>query len=153
MKKLFSLLLAAAVSVSIFTACSGSAQNSDTGSIGAVSAAPIEMRNISSAELVKDMGLGWNLGDTLDVCQADRDGDGRVNEHVEDGEKVDETLWGNPKATKELFSALKEDGIDSVRIPVTWRDHIDESGKIDAEGLDRGQEVVDYAYLQNMYVI
>ena len=36
------------------------------------------------------MTFGWNLGDTLDVCQADRDGDGKVNEHVEAGEKVDE---------------------------------------------------------------
>ncbi|MDE6594968.1 MAG: glycoside hydrolase family 5 protein, partial [Oscillospiraceae bacterium] len=101
----------------------------------------------------KDMGLGWNLGDTLDVCQADRDGDGVVNEHAAEGENVDETLWGNPFATRELFTALKEDGISSVRIPVTWRDHIDEKGNIDKDWLDRVQEVVDYAYSQDMYVI
>lgn len=29
-----------------------------------------------------------------------RDGDGKINEHVEAGEKVDETLWGNPKSHK-----------------------------------------------------
>lgn len=114
---------------------------------------PGVMRDITSQELVEQMNIGWNLGDTLDVCAADRDGDGKVNEHPAEGEKVDETLWGNPMATYELFTALKEDGINAVRIPVTWRDHIDEQGNIDAEWMDRVQQVVDYAYSQDMYVI
>lgn len=154
-KKLLSAFLSAAVSALLLSGCGTSDTTSDNGSPAVDSAAVSanEMRDITSMELVKDMGIGWNLGDTLDVCQADRDGDGRVNEHVGEGEKVDETLWGNPKATAELFSALKEDGIDSVRIPVTWRDHIDEEGNIDAEWLDRVQEVVNYAYERDMYVI
>lgn len=114
---------------------------------------PEEMIEMTSQELVSSMKIGWNLGNTLDVCQADRDGDGRVNEHVAEGEKVDETLWGNPFATQELFDALLEDGVNAVRIPVTWRDHIDGAGNIDAEWLDRVQEVVDYAYDIGMYVI
>lgn len=145
MKKIFAAIVTAAIIISSLAGC-GENVRADTESGG-------EMREISSMELVKDMGLGWNLGDTLDVCQADRDGDGIVNEHVGEGEKVDETLWGNPFATRELFTALKEDGISSVRIPVTWRDHIDEKGNIDKDWLDRVQEVVDYAYSQDMYVI
>lgn len=112
-----------------------------------------KMRNITSQQLVEDMTFGWNLGNTLDVCQADRDGDGKINEHVEAGEKVDETLWGNPKATKELFTSLKKNGVNEVRIPVTWRDHMDSNGNIDREWMDRVQQVVDYAYSQGMYVI
>lgn len=112
-----------------------------------------KMRNITSQQLVEDMTFGWNLGNTLDVCQADRDGDGKINEHVEEGEKVDETLWGNPKATKELFTSLKKNGVNAVRIPVTWRDHMDSNGNIDREWMDRVQQVVDYAYSQGMYVI
>lgn len=112
-----------------------------------------KMRNITSQQLVEDMTFGWNLGNTLDVCQADRDGDGKINEHVEAGEKVDETLWGNPKATKELFTSLKKNGVNAVRIPVTWRDHMDFNGNIDREWMDRVQQVVDYAYSQGMYVI
>lgn len=152
MKKFFAVFLSALVTVSAFSACGNNSKNSADDNISSV-AVSNEMRDITSMELVKDMGIGWNLGDTLDVCQADRDGDGRVNEHVEEGEKVDETLWGNPKTTAELFSALKEDGIDSVRIPVTWRDHIDQEGNIDAEWLDRVQDVVNYAYERDMYVI
>lgn len=112
-----------------------------------------KMRNITSQQLVEDMTFGWNLGNTLDVCQADRDGDGKINEHVEAGEKVDETLWGNPKATKDLFTSLKKNGVNAVRIPVTWRDHMDSDGNIDREWMDRVQQVVDYTYSQGMYVI
>ena len=112
-----------------------------------------KMRNITSQQLVEDMTFGWNLGNTLDVCQADRDGDGKINELVEAGEKVDETLRGNPKATKELFTSLKKNGVNAVRIPVTWRDHMDSDGNIDREWMDRVQQVVDYAYSQGMYVI
>lgn len=147
-KKISAVLLSAALSLAVFTSCGNGSGAQNGGS--AVSG---EMRDITSMELVKDMGIGWNLGNTLDVCQADRDGDGKVNEHVEEGEKVDETLWGNPKATKELFTALKEDGIKSVRIPVTWRDHIDADGNVDREWMDRVHEVVDYAYSQDMYVL
>lgn len=110
---------------------------------------------MDSQALVEDMGIGWNLGDTLDVCAADRDGDGKVNEAPAEGEKVDETLWGNVRTTPELFDHLKKDGVRSVRIPVTWRDHLSDDGKntIDSDWLARVQEVVNYAYDRDMYVI
>lgn len=113
------------------------------------------MEDIDSQTLVSDMGVGWNLGDTLDVCAADRDGDGKVNEAPAEGEKVDETLWGNVYTTPELFDHLKADGVKSVRIPVTWRDHISDDGKntIDPDWMQRVQEIVDYAYDRDMYVI
>lgn len=159
-KRLLALLLSAAV---ICTGCADTASDSGSDHEGGVDAVtveasasadePEEMIEMTSQELVSCMKIGWNLGDTLDVCQADRDGDGRVNEHVEEGEKVDETLWGNPMATQELFDALLQDGVNAVRLPVTWRDHIDEAGNIDEEWLNRVQEVVDYAYGIGMYVI
>ena len=112
-----------------------------------------KMRNITSQQLVEDMTFGWNLGNTLDVCQADRDGDGKINEHVEEGEKDHQTMLGLPKATIALFKSLKQNGVNAVRIPVTWRDHMDSDGNIDREWMDRVQQVVDYAYSQGMYVI
>ncbi len=114
---------------------------------------PEEMREMTSQELVDSIQIGWNLGNTLDVCQADRDGDGKVNEHVAEGEEVDETLWGNPPATQELFQSLWDSGVNAVRIPVTWRDHMDAQGNVKTEWMDRVQEVVDYAYGIGMIVI
>lgn len=155
--KSISLLLAASTAITaLFTGCGessdGNSDNSDNTNspeqktIG-------EMRDMTSMDLVKEMKIGWNLGNTLDVCQADRDGDGRVNEHVEEGEEVDETLWGNVMTTPELFDHLKESGVNAVRIPVTWRDHMDEEGNVTEAWMNRVQEVVDYAIDRDFYVI
>ncbi len=126
---------------------SGTAGESD------IEGAPAAMIEMTSQELVSSIRLGWNLGNTLDVCQADRNGDGILDEHAEDGEEVDETLWGNPYATRELFKALTDDGFNAVRLPVTWRDHIDGEGNINPDWLARVKQVVDYAYDCGMYVI
>lgn len=163
-KQLTALLLAAAL---LLAGCSGevSAKNTDGAQNTAQPAEtnpaiseedkglPEPMSEMTSQELVNSIKIGWNLGDTLDVCQADRDGDGKVNEHVEEGEEVDETLWGNPKATKALFQALWDSGVNAVRIPVTWRDHIDEAGNVSETWMNRVREVVDYAYDLGMVVI
>ena len=114
-----------------------------------------QMRDITAQELVNEMTLGWNLGDTLDVCEADRDGDGVVNETAGEGQEVDETLWGNRKTTEEMFLRLKEYGFNSVRIPVTWRGHTGEAPEyvISEAWMDRVEEVVRYAYDNDMFVI
>lgn len=111
--------------------------------------------DMTAMDIAKDIDIGWNLGDTLDVCEADRDGDGKVNETAPEGKKVDETLWGNERTTPELFSYLRNDGIDAVRIPVTWRDHIGDAPDytIDKEWMSRVHEVVDFAMNEDMYVI
>ena len=74
---------------SIVTGCSFTQKEDKGGTVtqerapGLYPAEPAEMRDIAAQELVDEMKLGWNLGDTLDVCEADRDGDGKVNEHIE----------------------------------------------------------------------
>lgn len=161
MKKILSALIASALLLT--TACSGSPQEISSGEVSTQAvtteaAAPAgeareDISGLSSQEIVSAMTIGWNLGNTLDACQADRDGDGVINEHVAEGEEPDETLWGNPRATKELFQALLDSGVNAVRIPVTWRDHIDDDGNISPSWLDRVQEVVDYAYDLGMYTI
>ena len=71
-KKLLSAFLSAAGSVLLLSGCGASETTSDSGSPAVAPAAVSsnEMRDITSMEIVKDMGIGWNLGDTLDVCQA-----------------------------------------------------------------------------------
>ncbi|MCD7729913.1 MAG: glycoside hydrolase family 5 protein [Oscillospiraceae bacterium] len=158
-KKYACVITAAAMMLSIMTSCGSSENETASGSAEASSAVTTavteenydeKLSSMTSAEIVEDMTFGWNLGDTLDVCNADRDGDGEANETAD---VVDETLWGNPQATAELFKSLKDDGINAVRIPVTWRDHLDKDNNIDSDWMDRVQEVVDYAYSLDMYVI
>ena len=142
-RRCMSLTLAGAMVLSL-SACDVSSSDGTDGDAAA---------EMTSAELVADMGAGWNLGDTLDVCVADRDGDGIVNEEPAEGEAVDETLWGNVETTSALFEHLKADGIQSIRIPVTWRDHLDENNQVDEDWMNRVQEVVNYAYDLGLYVI
>lgn len=142
-KRITAFLSAAAISVCLLVSCDKI--TTDKG----------EMRDITSETLVSEMKLGWNLGDTLDVCAADRDGDGKINEAPAEGEEVDETLWGNPKATKKLFEKIKDDGFNSVRIPITWRDHLGDAPdyKINDNWMNRVEDVVNYAYSLDMYII
>lgn len=153
-KLLTALLLSAAILV---TGCSKSEQPAPDSVPAQETTEPTaefpDLSSLTSQEIVSSMTIGWNLGNTLDSCQADRDGDGVIDEHVADGEEPDETLWGNPPATRELFQALLDSGVNAVRIPVTWRDHIDEQGNISQTWLNRVQEVVDYAYDLGMFVI
>lgn len=96
-------------------------------------------------ELVANLTAGWNLGNTLDSW---------INWGTGPENKLDvETYWGNPKTTKAMIDEVRKAGFNLVRIPVTWKDHIDADGNIDKAWLDRVQEVVNYAYDEGMFVI
>lgn len=98
-------------------------------------------------EFVKNMKAGWNLGNTLDA----HSGSGNAG-------LTSEQSWGNPVTTKEMITEVKNAGFETIRIPVTWHNHLErEEGSdtftISSEWLDRVQEVVDYAYDNEMYII
>ncbi len=100
-----------------------------------------EMRDISAMDLVAEMTAGWNLGNTLEATG----GKGLSSE----------TSWGNPKITKELIDTVCEKGFDSIRIPITWGNHVSDAPDytIDPEWMDRIEEVVNYALDDGMYVL
>ncbi|WP_295085252.1 cellulase family glycosylhydrolase [Ruminococcus sp.] len=108
----------------------------------------IPAKNIPDTEginFVKDMRLGWNLGNTLDAI----DDTGWVG-----SEMGIETCWnGGYKTSKEMIDAVKAAGFRTVRIPVSWHNHVDGSYNITKQWMDRVQEVVDYAIDDDMYVI
>lgn len=103
------------------------------------------MRDITSEKLVKEMHCGWNLGNTLDAFKGEKNESGLLAE----------TCWGNPKTTQEMIDRLIQDGIDIIRIPVTWRGHFAETEgyAIDPIWMNRVKEVVDYAYNRGKFVI
>lgn len=109
-----------------------------------VNAAAEEMRDISSAELVKDMGLGWNLGNTFD-CIGDWITPGATSNY--------ETAWGNPVTEQAMIKQIKKQGFKTVRIPVTWTHNVDSDNKIKAEWITRVKEVVDWCIEEDLYVI
>ena len=102
---------------------------------------------MTAFEITENMKVGWNLGNTMDAKAGDENGD------FDHAGLETETSWGCPKANETLFKALKAKGFNTVRIPTTWFQHLDENDNIDPAWLARVHEVVDYAYKNDMYVI
>lgn len=94
-------------------------------------------------EITEDMGLGWNLGNSFDS----------YNSNVDKLDANSETTWGNPKTTNEMLDTVKAKGFNTIRVPVTWFQHVDDNYKIDEAWLARVKEVVDHCYNNGMYVI
>lgn len=93
------------------------------------------MRDIDSTEFTGLMGVGFNIGNTLDAIGG-------------------ETAWGNPKITPELIDAIKTAGFTAIRLPVAWSQFTDEENfTIDPLWLARVDEVVRYAVEQDLYVM
>ncbi len=152
-KRLWAYILCAAVLVSGLGGCGNASQSSqsptqDTESSDISSEteseeneAMITISDISSTDLVADMKIGWNLGNTLDATG----GMGISSEWS----------WGNPKTSQEMIDAILDAGFNVVRIPVTWEGHFGAAAeyKIQDKWLERVKEVVDYAYAKGAYVI
>lgn len=132
--------VAAAIMLASFAGCSKEKSKDAPDETTVTESAVVhdEIRDIPSTELVKEIKIGWSLGNTLDSTAT---GIGA------------ETAWGNIKTTKEMITAVKDAGFNGIRVPVTWGTHMDAENKVDEEWMNRVQEVVDYAYTQDMYVI
>ena len=102
--------------------------------------------SLKAAELVDKMGMGYDLSNTLDA-------------HIAKDTQYDqglssETCWGNPYTTEEMIDSYISKGFKSLRIPVTWHNHIiDNDYTIDPKWMQRVKTVVDWAYSKGLYVI
>ncbi|WP_049945115.1 glycoside hydrolase family 5 protein [Butyrivibrio sp. AC2005] len=104
-----------------------------------------DMTQTPAWEIVSQMTIGWNLGNTLDAHED--------SIKITDAPSKQETCWGNPETTQEIIDAVLDLGFNTIRIPITWKAHIDENNNIDPAWMDRVQEVVDYAYNKGAFVI
>ena len=139
LKKIISVLSAASLMLSL-ASCGKGGSSGDS--------AADKAKEFHSAEntqaFVKNMGVGWNLGNTLDP----------TNCTWVETDLDYETAWGNPKATKELIDYIKSEGFKTIRVPTTWGDHTEgDDYKIKKEWADRVQEVVDWCIEDDLYVI
>lgn len=95
---------------------------------------------------VRCMGSGLNMGNTLDATD--------LRKYRPDADELEyEIWWGNPRLSRETFKTIAEAGFHTVRIPVTWEEHMDEEGIISERWMERVQEVVDMALSEELYVI
>ncbi|MCF0244663.1 MAG: glycoside hydrolase family 5 protein [Bacteroidaceae bacterium] len=95
--------------------------------------------------IIKDINIGWNLGNQLESLND------RTKKKLKDVEM--EEGWGNPRITPEIIKAVKDAGFNAIRIPVRWYPHCDKNFNVDPAWMKRVHEVVDYAYNLGMYVM
>ena len=103
-----------------------------------------EMKEENSLEIVRKMGMGYNLANTFDSFS-----------YFEDFETPEEQirLNGNIPPTKEMIKKIKKYGFKTIRFPVTWMHFIDDKGNIKSEWMIRVKEVVDIIIKENLYCI
>lgn len=110
----------------------------------------VSENNLTAAEVIRLMGNGINLGNTLEAYNHKSYVDSGINP------TSFETLWGQPVTTRDMIDDMKALGFDTLRIPVAWTNGINyESGDytIDERLMNRVDEVVNYALDADMYVI
>lgn len=144
MKKRFLHLFSLMLAVLMLIPCVGSAEEAEAVDNG------VMREGLTALEATRLMGNGINLGNTLEAC------DNNV------GIKTNTPLsyemhWGQPKTTQAMIDGMKAAGFDTIRIPVAWMTnatHLYEGDyTIDADYMDRVEEVVRYARKAGMYVI
>lgn len=137
------------------TGCSGKTASNSGGTSEAASAettesaADTEKNNMTSLEVIRAMGNGINLGNTLEAYnhQAYINGSSATSGEI---------VWGQPRTTQEMIQGMKAAGFDTIRIPIAWTNGMYfESGDytIDSALMDRVDEVVTWALDADMYVI
>ena len=94
----------------------------------------IDPNPISAEIAVSEMGIGINLGNTLDAPS--------------------EGAWA-PTAEEQFIIDFKEAGFKHVRIPITWHERTDSSApyQVNNTEMDRIETIIDWALNQELYVI
>ncbi len=89
------------------------------------------------------LGAGWNLGNAFDASNCSWLTD----------ELDYETAWCRARTTKELIAEIASIGFSTIRIPVSWHNHVDSDFNISKRWADRVQEVVDWSLDAGLKVI
>ena len=90
---------------------------------------------ITPHEAIPQMQKGINLGNTLEPP-------------LEGG-------WNNPPAQEYYFDLYKQAGFSTIRIPVRWDEHTQDTGDfmVDAPWMQRVEQVVDWALNRDLFVV
>ncbi len=140
MKKMFSLFLTITIILGVASCSANGAGNTEPETPTNV------MRDISTFELVKEMGYGINLGNTLEACGDWISGSSPSSY---------ETAWGSPVITQPMIQGYADTGFGVLRIPVAWSNMMEKDGTytINPQYAARVKEIVDWTLDTGMYAI
>lgn len=150
MKRAVSVLCAAAIVVSAFftTGCKDNSKSEfDDG---------VMRKEMTSAEYASEMGLGINLGNTMEAYWSNDQNKNSGSAVIGDNTISNyETCWGAIKTTQEIIDGMKNAGFNTVRVPVYWGNSMANDGTftISDAMFDRVEEIVDYCRKADLYVV
>ncbi|MCR5119252.1 MAG: glycoside hydrolase family 5 protein [Lachnospiraceae bacterium] len=114
----------------------------DSGMVEVKYATQMALPDNEAFAFTKDMKVGWNLGNCFDAHDS-----GCADE-------MDyETVWCGAKVTKELIHTMKEAGFKTIRVPVSWHNHVDGNNNISEKWMNRVEEVIGWICDEDMYAI
>ena len=101
--------------------------------------------SVQGKNIIDQMHFGWNLGNTFDAYD---------DKYLPNQGLESEECWGNPKTTEAMIDGLVKKGFKSIRVPVSWHNHlIDNKYTVDPEWTSRVKTVVDMCLSKGLYVI
>ncbi len=151
MKRTISAVTAASFSIClILTGCFGgnskTASEFDDGKM---------RRDLTAQTVAKEMGLGINLGNTMEAYWEDSTNQTGNCAVVGDTAQSYETCWGAVVTTQEAIDGMKSSGFDTVRIPVYWGNMMadDQNYVISEDYFTRVEEILNYCRKNDQYVV
>ena len=142
-KQRLAAVLTAAVMVTAFSGCS----KKDKGSM---------RRELTASQCAQEMGIGINLGNTMEAYWADNSRLSTGASTIGDNTPADyEKCWGAVDTTQACIDGMKAAGFNTVRIPVYWGNMMADDGTytINQDYMNRVQEIVDYCRNDDLYVV
>ena len=98
----------------------------------------------SAIEVVNDMGIGYNLGNTYNYS-VDLGNDSIENFEIK--------TWGTILPTKKTIKIIKYNGFKTIRFQVKYMNYINEISPINFEWINKIKEIVKWIINSNMYCI
>lgn len=110
--------------------------------------------SMTAQEAAEKMGVGLNLGNTMESTYASNNHDW-VPTIGSNKPSNYETCWGAMETTQEIIDGIKAEGFDTIRIPVFWGNMMADDGTytLNPEFAARVKEIVDYSQNAGLYTV
>jgi len=100
----------------------------------------------SALEIVNDMGIGYNLGNTYIYNYNYDSGNNSI-------ENFEINTWGTILPTKKIIHQIKKNGFKTIRFQVKYMNYTNEVNIINTEWIIKIKEIVKWIINSNMYCI
>ena len=98
----------------------------------------------TAVQLVKDMGIGYNLGNTFNCCSI-------IEENNSENEEI--KLFGTTLPTKNIIKEIKKNGFKTIRFQILYSNYTFNNGKINSKLIYKIKELINLINKLNMYLI